>query len=629
MDSGLGLSMLALFKKGKAKANVENSIVVVGIKKALLLGLLSRDRDEEGETDDDITSLVSSVTDTEGDKQNRHSSDICSSSVQGNESSDDSGVTSYSGGGRTGVRGSVLKKKINTFVSPTQHFNRLDTDECSTDQGVALSISESKSSRKVVKPVWNSPRHGQITRQNAVKENSLDSNTDTELLSSQTNDVDRRKSISWSMDANHKNSSQRSSSSSTSRQDQKLKNNVRHHNFNSLTVPSPNTIPSPTHVLSTIPVPTPYSVPISNHFPFAPNYILVSPSQCSRLPSNNWLSPTPTRQSLDTTRRKSSSNISTHLLGPNPDDRRLSFNSLEPVNIIPNTIDMRRLSGTCGTSIETRELDSHILSRQSTIEQQLYSPRLGDMRKHEVMRALSSPVQARRLGSLHQDPRRLSFSSAETKSPKTTHSRGTSPIQALASTKTRYRRKNSVEKETNSSTSSSQTSLVSPSSLPLPTGVYHQDTKQAVLSSSKQHQSIFSPLKGRQQTTNTLRKMESSSTTTYTKRPNNLSLPREDLTSTSEITLLNKYSSLPVASHSSSMRTRTSSPFKHLGAHLHSNPENGSAKNSSQRIETYESSTAHYSPQGGSQLELSSWNKGLHTPVERSSSKLTLIVTDL
>ena len=31
------------------------------------------------------------------------------------------------------------------------------------------------------------------------------------------------------------------------------------------------------------------------------------------------------------------------------------------------------------------------------------------------------------------------------------------------------------------------------------------------------------------------------------------------------------------------MRTRTSSPYKHLGAHLHSNPENGSAKNSSQR----------------------------------------------
>ena len=68
------------------------------------------------------------------------------------------------------------------------------------------------------------------------------------------------------------------------RQDQKLKNNVRHHNFNSLTVPSPNTIPSPTHVLSTIPVPSPTSVPISNHFPFAPNYILVSPSQCSHLP---------------------------------------------------------------------------------------------------------------------------------------------------------------------------------------------------------------------------------------------------------------------------------------------------------------------------------------------------------
>ena len=40
---------------------------------------------------------------------------------------DDSGVTSYSGGGRTGVRGSVLKKKINTFVSPTEPFNRLDT----------------------------------------------------------------------------------------------------------------------------------------------------------------------------------------------------------------------------------------------------------------------------------------------------------------------------------------------------------------------------------------------------------------------------------------------------------------------------------------------------------------------
>ena len=40
---------------------------------------------------------------------------------------DESGVTSYSGGGRTGVRGSVLKKKINTFVSPTEPFNRLDT----------------------------------------------------------------------------------------------------------------------------------------------------------------------------------------------------------------------------------------------------------------------------------------------------------------------------------------------------------------------------------------------------------------------------------------------------------------------------------------------------------------------
>ena len=35
----------------------------------------------------------------------------------------------------------------------------------------------------------------------------------------------------------------------------------------------------------------------------------------------------------------------------------------------------------------------------------------------------------------------------------------------------------------------------------------------------------------------------------------------------------------------SSMRTRTSSPYKHLGvgAHLHSNPENGSSKNSTQR----------------------------------------------
>ena len=45
--------------------NIRNTDII------MIKGLLSRDRDEEGETDDDITSLVSSVTDTEGDKQNR------------------------------------------------------------------------------------------------------------------------------------------------------------------------------------------------------------------------------------------------------------------------------------------------------------------------------------------------------------------------------------------------------------------------------------------------------------------------------------------------------------------------------------------------------------------------------
>ena len=40
---------------------------------------------------------------------------------------DDSGVTSYSGGGRIAVKGSVLKKRIHAFVSPTKNFSRLDT----------------------------------------------------------------------------------------------------------------------------------------------------------------------------------------------------------------------------------------------------------------------------------------------------------------------------------------------------------------------------------------------------------------------------------------------------------------------------------------------------------------------
>ena len=137
-------------------------------------------------------------------------------------------------------------------------------------------------------------------------------------------------------------------------------------------------------------------------------------------------------------RRKSSFSVNTNLLTLNPGDtRRLSFNSLEPVNINPNTIDMRRLSAASATNTDMRELESHILARQSTLNGP--SPlRQRDSGKHGAVRVMSSPVHPRRADSLHQDslhpdslhqdslhqdPRRLSCSAAETKTSKTTHSR--------------------------------------------------------------------------------------------------------------------------------------------------------------------------------------------------------------